>query len=88
MTTILKPGVPVALCSDHAGLDTKIAIKAYLAEQGIEFRDFGTLTPDSCDYPDFAHPCALAASLPASQAAVYWDIWRTARAEALHWDSA
>lgn len=60
MTTILKPGIPVALCSDHAGYATKLAVIDYLKEKGIEYKDFGTYNEDSCDYPDFAHPCALA----------------------------
>ena len=60
MTNIIKKGVPVALCSDHAGLDTKLAVMKYLESEGIEYKDFGTYTHDSCDYPDFAHPCALA----------------------------
>ena len=58
--TILQEGIPVALCSDHAGLDTKLAIIDYLNELGIEYKDFGTYTHDSCDYPDFAHLCAVA----------------------------
>lgn len=60
MTTILKPGIPVALCSDHAGYATKQAVINYLKENNIEFKDFGTYNEDSCDYPDYAHPCALA----------------------------
>lgn len=60
MTTILKPGIPVALCSDHAGFATKQAVIEYLKENNIEYKDFGTYNEDSCDYPDFAHPCALA----------------------------
>ncbi len=60
MTTILKPGIPVALCSDHAGFATKQAVINYLKENNIEYKDFGTYSEDSCDYPDFAHPCALA----------------------------
>lgn len=60
MTTILKPGIPVALCSDHAGFATKLAVINYLKENNIEYKDFGTYNEDSCDYPDFAHPCALA----------------------------
>lgn len=28
--------------------------------QGIECDDFGTYSADSCDYADFAHPCAEA----------------------------
>lgn len=60
MTTILKPGVPVALCSDHAGYATKQAVIEYLKENNIVYKDFGTYSEESCDYPDFAHPCALA----------------------------
>ena len=58
--TILQDGKPIALCSDHAGYQTKQAIKQWLDEQGIAYRDFGTYDEKSCDYPDFAHPCALA----------------------------
>lgn len=54
--TITKP---IALCSDHAGFDTKQAVIAFLKEQGIEYKDFGTYSIESCDYPDFAHPCAI-----------------------------
>ncbi len=60
MTTILKPGIPVALCSDHAGFATKQAVIEYLKHNNIEYKDFGTYSEESCDYPDFAHPCALA----------------------------
>ncbi|MBP5498526.1 MAG: ribose 5-phosphate isomerase B [Muribaculaceae bacterium] len=60
MKTILKENVPVALCSDHAGLATKLAVIEYLKSQGIAYKDFGTYTEASCDYPDFAHPCAEA----------------------------
>lgn len=60
---ILQEGKPVALCSDHAGWATKQAVMAYLDEQGIEYKDFGTYNEDSCDYPDFAHPCALAVEI-------------------------
>ena len=58
--SILKDGVPVGLCSDHAGLATKQAIMRYFDREHIDYRDFGTYSADSCDYPDFAHPCALA----------------------------
>lgn len=58
--TILKPGKPIALCSDHAGLDTKRAVMAFLDSEGIAYKDFGTYSEDSCDYADFAHPCAVA----------------------------
>ena len=58
--SILKPGIPIGLCSDHAGYATKEAVKRWLDSQGIEYKDFGTQSEDSCDYPDFAHPCAAA----------------------------
>ena len=58
--SILESGKKIALCSDHAGYELKNAIIAYLNERGIETEDFGTYSEDSCDYPDFAHPCAEA----------------------------
>ncbi|MGN0232562.1 MAG: ribose 5-phosphate isomerase B [Muribaculaceae bacterium] len=54
--TITKP---IALCSDHAGFDTKQAVITFLKGKGIEYKDFGTFSTESCDYPDFAHPCAI-----------------------------
>lgn len=58
--SILKPGIPVALCCDHAGYDTKIAIIDMLESKGIPYEDFGTCGTESVDYPDYAHPCATA----------------------------
>jgi len=50
----------IALGTDHAGYELKERIKRYLAEQGHEVRDFGTFSAESCDYPDFIYPAALA----------------------------
>ena len=50
----------IAIASDHAGYDLKTILKPYLAEKGYELVDFGTNSPDSCDYADYAHPAALA----------------------------
>ena len=58
--SIIKDDKPIAICSDHAGYATKLAVIEYLKSEGIEVRDFGAYGTDSCDYPDFAHPCALA----------------------------
>lgn len=58
--TLLKTGLPVGLCSDHAGYEMKCIIEGYLESQGIAFEDFGTFSDESCDYADFAHPCAEA----------------------------
>lgn len=57
---ILKEGKKVAMCSDHAGYELKSILQGYLESQNIEYVDFGTNSSDSCDYPDFAHPCASA----------------------------
>lgn len=50
----------IGLASDHAGYELKEHIKEYLNQKGIEYKDFGTHNTDSCDYPDYAHPLALA----------------------------
>lgn len=51
---------PIALCSDHAGYELKSVIEGYLESRDLAYKDFGTHSTESCDYPDFAHPCALA----------------------------
>lgn len=50
----------IALCSDHAGYEMKEMVKGYLEANGLEYTDFGTHSTESCDYPDYAHPAALA----------------------------
>ena len=50
----------IALASDHGALDLKEAVKRHLTARGLEFKDFGTFTRESCDYPDFAVPAARA----------------------------
>ena len=50
----------IAICSDHAGYELKSIIESYLEANGKEYEDFGTFSAESCDYPDFAHPCAVA----------------------------
>ena len=50
----------IAIGCDHGALDLKNKLVAHLTEQGHEPVDFGTYTPDSCDYPDFAAPAARA----------------------------
>ncbi len=43
----------IAIGSDHAGFGLKAEISKYLERKGIEFKDFGTFTEDSTDYPDY-----------------------------------
>lgn len=51
---------PVAIGCDHAGFDYKEDLISFLEGKGIAFKDFGTHSKDSVDYPDFAHPVASA----------------------------
>ncbi len=50
----------VAIACDHGALALKNKLVAYLEGKGFQVRDFGTHTPDSCDYPDFAGAAARA----------------------------
>ena len=50
----------IAIACDHGALDLKNAVIKHLEKKGIEIKDFGTYTLDSCDYPDFAAPAAKA----------------------------
>jgi ribose 5-phosphate isomerase B len=50
----------VAIGSDHAGFEYKEKLKHSLANTADPLADFGTDSPDSTDYPDFAHPVASA----------------------------
>lgn len=50
----------IAIGSDHAGFEYKATLISFLNELGYEVVDFGTDSPNSVDYPDFAHPVASA----------------------------
>ena len=50
----------IAIGCDHGALALKNKVAAYLEKQGIEVKDFGTYTLDSCDYPEFAAAAAKA----------------------------
>lgn len=50
----------VGLAADHAGYEIKEHVKRWLEAKGIEYKDFGTCSTESVDYPDYAHPLALA----------------------------
>lgn len=60
MFSLVTPGKPIAFCSDHAGYEMKNVIIGYLQAMDYEIKDFGTYSAESCDYADFAHPCAEA----------------------------
>lgn len=50
----------IALGSDHGGYALKRHIIAHLESKGIPYKDFGTNSLDSCDYPEYAHAAAQA----------------------------
>ncbi|MEJ7820863.1 MAG: ribose 5-phosphate isomerase B [Chitinophagaceae bacterium] len=49
---------PIAIGCDHAGFEYKEDIISFLEGKGLSYKDFGTYSIDSVDYPDFAHPVA------------------------------
>ena len=50
----------IAFASDHAGYELKLKLEKYVESKDYEIEDFGTDSEESCDYPDFAHPAAMA----------------------------
>lgn len=41
----------IAIGADHAGFALKEEVKKHLDAQGLEYKDFGTYSTESCDYP-------------------------------------
>ena len=50
----------IAIACDHAGIDLKPAVIAVLDELGIPYKDFGTYTHESVDYPVYGARAANA----------------------------
>lgn len=50
----------IAIGNDHAAVEMKNEIKAYLESKGHEVINFGTDTSDSCDYPVYGQKVAEA----------------------------
>ena len=50
----------IALGSDHGGYALKQHIIEYLDAHGLDYRDFGCHSTESCDYPVFAKAAAEA----------------------------
>jgi ribose 5-phosphate isomerase B len=50
----------IALGCDHGGYDLMQVIKKHLDELGIEYKDFGTYSKESCHYPVFGRAAAEA----------------------------
>lgn len=50
----------IAIGCDHGGIDLKEAVIEVLEELGLEYKDFGTDSHASCDYPVFGARAARA----------------------------
>ncbi len=50
----------IALGCDHGGYNLITAVKKYLDEKGIAYKDFGTYSDESVDYPIYAYKVATA----------------------------
>ena len=50
----------IGLACDHAGFELNEFVRTWLDAKGWPYKDFGTNSCESVDYPDFAHPLALA----------------------------
>jgi ribose 5-phosphate isomerase B len=48
----------IAIAGDHAAFEAKEKIKAHFS--GIDFKDFGTHSKESVDYPDVIYPACKA----------------------------
>lgn len=50
----------VAIGADHAGFELKEQIIEYFKRKNIEYKDFGTFSEESCDYPKYAKEVSIA----------------------------
>ena len=50
----------IAIGCDHGGYALKQEVMKHLAERGLEYKDFGTYSEDSCDYPVYGKAVAHA----------------------------
>jgi ribose 5-phosphate isomerase B len=50
----------IALGCDHGGINLKKKVMAYLDTKGIEYKDFGCYSNESCDYPIYGKAAARA----------------------------
>lgn len=50
----------IAIGSDHGGYELKEAVKKHLEQRGLEYKDYGTYSTASCDYPVYGRAVAEA----------------------------
>lgn len=54
----MKKSIIIPIGADHAGFALKEAVKEHFTKLGYKFKDYGTYSEDSIDYPDYGHPVA------------------------------
>ena len=60
----------IAIASDHAAVDLKAELAAYLRELGHDVDDLGPMTADRVDYPDYGYKLAQAVATGAAERGV------------------
>ena len=50
----------IAIGSDHGGYALKQQLMKHLTDLGLEYKDYGTYSEESCDYPIYAEAVARA----------------------------
>ena len=50
----------IAIGCDHGGFKLKQAVMKHLEERGLEYKDYGTYSDESCDYPVYGKAVANA----------------------------
>ena len=50
----------IAIGCDHGGYELKQEVMKLLEEKGLEYKDYGTYSTDSCDYPIYGEAVARA----------------------------
>lgn len=50
----------IGIGSDHGGYELKEKVKKHLEERGLAYKDFGTYSTASCDYPVYGRAVAKA----------------------------
>ena len=48
----------IGIASDHAGYPLKTYVIQYLEEHGYPYKDYGTYSDQTCNYPEFGHALA------------------------------
>ncbi|MCD7853327.1 MAG: ribose 5-phosphate isomerase B [Oscillospiraceae bacterium] len=57
----------IAIGSDHGGFALKQTVMQHLSALGLEYKDYGTYTEESCDYPIYAEAVARAVTSGAAE---------------------